>query len=178
LQDGRVISSTNRGSQLGGALLGGILAGGVGAAIGGLTGSKTSKDQIEKITLQVIVNDTSDPVHKLVFFESNIPMSKEYVKNYLLEAERCHHLISVLIKQADHQDTVTEHEKDKSEYIKSNNQTNEEITEEFQHNSKEINQQKQPHSLTEELSKLKTMLDENIITKEEFSRAKKKILED
>ncbi|WP_342576000.1 hypothetical protein [Paenibacillus sp. FSL M8-0142] len=111
LTDGVSITSTNRGSQLGGALLGGLLAGGVGAMIGGLSGSTTSQEKVKKIELNVIVNDTANPVHKITFLDSETSAyakdSQEYRDGYNT-AYHCHQLMGVLIRQADEEDNQKE----------------------------------------------------------------------
>lgn len=107
LTDGSSVTSTNRASQLGGALLGGLLAGGVGALIGGLSGSTTSRDKVKKIELNIIVNDTVNPVYKIAFLDSEFSTylkdSQEYKDGYNT-AYHCHQLIGVLIRQADNED--------------------------------------------------------------------------
>jgi hypothetical protein len=100
------ITVTSRGSQIGGALLGGIIAGGVGAIIGGLSGSKRNISKVESLELYIIVNDTSQPIQKISFFDKNnitSPKIKEYEK-VKHKIEHWHHLISVLIKRADDHD--------------------------------------------------------------------------
>ncbi|MEK5444442.1 hypothetical protein [Fredinandcohnia sp. FSL W7-1320] len=46
-------------------MLGGIVAGGVGAVIGGLSGSQTSTNEVKKIQLQVVVNDTKKSFNRI-----------------------------------------------------------------------------------------------------------------
>jgi hypothetical protein len=152
IQDGVSISSTNRGSQIGGALLGGILAGGVGAIVGGLSGSQTNEEKVKEITLQIVVNDTKYPIHKIPFYKSLTPKSKEFCKELLEKAEYCHNLISVLINQADEQDKV-------KEQIGVN-----------------IKEDKQYSSISNELTRLYELKKEGVLSDEEFSTAKEKIL--
>lgn len=152
LQDGNTITSTNRGSQIGGALLGGILAGGVGAIIGGLSGSQTSTEQLKEINLQIVVNDTKDPVHNIYFLKTTISKPKEQCKEYIDKAQYCHNLISVLIKQADNQDKLEEKK------------------------SMDNHQEEQSFSVSDELTKLVDMKKEGVLSEEEFISAKKKLL--
>lgn len=151
LTDGISVTSTNRASQLGGALLGGLLAGGVGAIIGGLSGSTTSKDKVKKIELNVIVNDTVNPVHKITFLDSEFSTfskdSQEYKDGYNT-AYHCHQLIGVLIKQADNEDKRKE----------------------------QINKQSQDFSVADELRKLQQLKNEGILTESEFDMQKKKLI--
>jgi len=156
LTDGVSVTSTNRGSQVGGALLGGLLAGGVGALIGGLSGSQTSQEKIMKIELIVIVTDTTNPVHKISFLDS-FPHAKDSqaYKDAYAKAHHCHQLIAVLIRQADDEDG-------QSELIN----TNRSISMSTQ----------QGASVADELKKLKQLKDEGILTDEEFDAQKQKLI--
>jgi hypothetical protein len=105
------VSSVNRGSQIGGALIGGLLAGGVGAVIGGLSGSSTIEDEIDKMELVIVVNDIDNPVFRLTLLTKikDIYSVKKNTKEYQdvrKKAEYWHHLISVLIHQADEEDKI------------------------------------------------------------------------
>lgn len=154
LTDGISVTSTNRGSQLGGALLGGLLAGGVGALIGGLSGSTTSQEKVKKVELNVIVNDSVNPIHKIAFLDSELSAyakdSQEYKDGYNT-AYHCHQLIGVLIRQADEED------KQKETSTRSNNS---------QGNL----------SVADELRKLVQLKDEGIISGDEFEAQKKKLI--
>lgn len=97
------ITKTSRSSQIGGAVIGGALAGGVGAAIGGLSGDKTtSSDKTSKIYLKMIVNDTHRPYITVDFLNEKNPILKKDKK--VIEAtndvNHWYGLISVLIKRA------------------------------------------------------------------------------
>ena len=154
LTDGISVTSTNRGSQLGGALLGGLLAGGVGALIGGLSGSTTSQEKVKKIELNVIVNDTANPICKIAFLDSEYSAyakdSQAYKDGYNT-AYHCHQLIGVLIRQADEED------KRKETSTGSNNS---------QGNV----------AVADELRKLVQLRDEGIISGDEFEAQKKKLI--
>lgn len=63
------VTSTSRGSQLGGAVVGGVLAGGAGAVIGGLSGKTKSIESIQKLSLEIVVNDISNPIVEIPFFK-------------------------------------------------------------------------------------------------------------
>ncbi|WFB58696.1 SHOCT domain-containing protein [Paenibacillus sp. BR1-192] len=154
LTDGISVTSTNRGSQIGGALLGGLLAGGVGALIGGLSGSTTSQEKVKKIELNVIVNDTANPIHKIEFLDSEFSAyakdSQEYKDGYNT-AYHCHQLIGVLIRQADEEDKRKE-------------------------TSTGSNSSQSNVSVADELRKLVQLKDEGIISGDEFEAQKKKLI--
>lgn len=97
--DGHSVTKTSRASQFVGTAVGAVLAGGVGAIIGGLSGSKSTKEKVNGVSLKLIVNDTKDPIHVIDFFEmtstgSTVPQIA------LDEAKYWHDLLSVIIKQA------------------------------------------------------------------------------
>lgn len=97
--DGHSVTKTSRASQFIGTAVGAVLAGGVGAIIGGLSGTKSTKEKINGVSLKLIVNDTKNPIHLIDFFEmtstgSTVP------KIALDEAKYWHDLLSVIIRQA------------------------------------------------------------------------------
>ena len=71
LKDGAQIFSTNRRSQALGVAVGAVALGGVGAIIGGLSGSKTAKNTIKRISLKVTVDDTDRPIYEIIFFKAS-----------------------------------------------------------------------------------------------------------
>lgn len=149
--DGHSVLSTNRGSQLGGALLGGILAGGVGAIIGGLSGSQSSDEYIKTIEVLIVVNDIKNPIYKIEFLSLDVPLPKENIKEYIDKATYCHNLISVLIKQADNKDLA-------------------------EAESNIITETTIDGSISDELKKLNSLKEQGILTEEEFTLAKKKLI--
>lgn len=57
LRDNNVITSTDRGSQLAGAVIGGIAFGGLGALAGALSSKTLSQNLIRKLVLRIIMDD-------------------------------------------------------------------------------------------------------------------------
>lgn len=83
-QDGETITSTNRGSQVGGAIVGGLLLGGVGLLVGGLSGSKGSTKTISRIDLRITLDCLDDPTVDISLFHDISPASKrskDYIKS-------------------------------------------------------------------------------------------------
>lgn len=147
--DGETVTRTSRASQVGGALTGAVLAGGVGAIIGGLSGKTSSREMVEKIQLKIIVNDTKKPVKVLTFLDESSKVDKNDMrfKKAYEQAMHWHSLFKVLIENADKEDKL-------------NNQ------EENTFNS----------NVADEIRKLYSLLEEGIITQEEFDMQKKKII--
>ncbi|MCS0543276.1 hypothetical protein NXY55_25175, partial [Aeromonas veronii] len=104
LVDGAQITKTSRTSQLGGAILGGVIAGGVGAIIGGLSASQETTNEVKRIDLSVIVNDSSMPQLLINLVTSERTLTKENTNHYMGIARHWHNLMSVLIHQADVED--------------------------------------------------------------------------
>jgi len=99
--DGNSISKTERGNQLGGAVVGGLLFGGVGAVIGGLSGSKKNVEQVNRIDLNIIINNTKSPIHRVCFLNVECKKSDGIYKKYMNQATHWHALLSAVIRQAD-----------------------------------------------------------------------------
>lgn len=64
-EDGRSISQANRGRQVGAALVGNFIAGGPGAVIGGLGAKVRSRDEIHDLTLRLTLDDAEFPLFDL-----------------------------------------------------------------------------------------------------------------
>ncbi len=156
--DGQTITSTARGSQLGGALLGGLLFGGVGAIIGGLSGKKKSLEKVTSVDLRITVNDTNNPLHDVNFMSviNEIDKTSLTYKDAIEDARYWHGLFAVIINSADQEDKIIENENITQEPTSINN----------------IN----PTIIADEILKLSNLRDKGIITDEDFSRQKTKLL--
>ena len=101
-ENGATVSTTNRGSQLAGAAIGGLALGGVGALIGGLSGSRTSRQKVTSIVLKVSVDSTIEPVHKVTFLQvggAGVEPDSFAAKPAREAAERVHaHLVNAMRK--------------------------------------------------------------------------------
>lgn len=76
-EDGAVISSVSRGSQLAGAAVGGLLLGGVGAVVGAMTGARKEKRQVSRVVLKVTTEDVVDPLFRVTL--QNVPSPSDGV---------------------------------------------------------------------------------------------------
>lgn len=106
LQDEVTVTKTDRINQIGGVLLGGLVLGKTGAVIGGLSGKKISTQSINKIDLLITVNDSENPIHKINIANSCGGMKPVSDLDYE-KALYWHNLISVLIKQAEQEDNIS-----------------------------------------------------------------------
>ena len=100
---GKSVIKTSRASQFAGTAIGAVLAGGTGAIIGGLSGSKTTSEKVTEVKLQLLVNDTSNPIHVIDFIELIITGST-VLEIAHQEAQEWHNLLKVILKQSEDQE--------------------------------------------------------------------------
>jgi cell division protein FtsI/penicillin-binding protein 2 len=108
LEDSLSTTSTSRAGVAGRALLGGIIAGGVGAIVGGLSAKQVHRQSVQKIELQIVVNDPISPVRRVEmvhFYKAAETNSADYItsKNKAIEWFKT---LEVLMHQADQEDGV------------------------------------------------------------------------
>lgn len=124
-----------------------------------MSGSLTIEEKVKKIELNVVVNDTANPVYKIAFLDAEFSFTKssiEYKDAYDTEY-RCHQLMmSVLIRQADEEDKRKE------------------VTEVAQ--AKNVSPESIQVSIADELRKLAELKNEGIISGNEFEAQKKKLI--
>lgn len=68
VENGVTLTQANRGSQLLGAAVGGAVFGGVGAVVGSLSGSSRSRAQLKSMYLKITLDDRANPVWLICFF--------------------------------------------------------------------------------------------------------------
>ncbi len=147
IQDDISIVQTNRTSQLGGAIVGGVLFGGVGAAVGALSGKKQSTNgKVKKLEFRLKINDTKNPIFIISKLDSETSMDGFIYKTYKNQLDHWHGVFEAIIKQAD------------SEHQNSNNKS------------------QQTLSVYDELKKLADLKESGILSEEEFTEEKKKLL--
>lgn len=101
-KNGQSLTQTNRGSQAMGAAVGAVLLGPVGLLMGGLTGSKRQKERINELSLKILIDDRTAPVHRIVFFRmkgNGIDAQSKVLKGPAAQLERVHALIANAIRQ-------------------------------------------------------------------------------
>jgi hypothetical protein len=103
IEDGQTISKVSRSSQIAGSIIGGLIAGGTGAIIAGVSATRVKDEKINKMELQLVVNDVNNPIRKVEFFNAGDGLkikksSDEYKVRYnqILEWQK---LMEILIKQ-------------------------------------------------------------------------------
>ena len=159
-ENGNTITRSSRSSQLGGALIGGLALGGVGAIIGGLSGKTVSSDNVQRIDLHLIVNRTNSPVHSINFFEDigddddfGVKKSSLEYQEIMQKARHWHSLFQVIIRQADEDDKIKERE----------------VAQKTLHSIEH-------KSVTDQIKELVALRDQEVISDEEFTTLKEKLL--
>ena len=142
LEDGQSISK----GGLGRAVAGGLLFGGVGAIVGGVTGSKKTKQIINSMKVKITVNDISNPTQYISLIESETKSTSFMYSTAKNNAEQIVSLINIII-----------------------NDNNTNLQQDTMKSIEDI-------SVAEEIRKFKQLADDGIITEEEFENKKKELL--
>lgn len=106
-RNGQSIQQTNRGSQVMGAAVGAMLLGPLGLLMGGMSGSKRQKERVNELSLKILIDDRSAPVHRIVFFRmkgSGVDASSILLKEPARKMEHFHALLSNAVR-SDHRTT-------------------------------------------------------------------------
>ncbi len=144
LEDG---SSLTKGG-LGQALAGGLLFGGVGALIGGITGTRKTKEVCNELTIKITLSSINEPTLNIKLLEDKTKKSSFIYKNAFQAAQEILSIFSIII-QTNQKDDVNKL-----------NITDTPVLDPY-----------------EEIKKLKELLDIGIITQEEFDTKKKELLD-
>lgn len=165
-EDGKSVTKTSRTSQLGGVAIGAVALGGVGAIIGGLSGKTTSSKKTEHVELRLMINDSREPLHDIVFLHNKEGLLDS--KQAILKARTWHGRLEVLIKEADQQE-------------RQNRQTSE-IKRDCETAPKRQERRPEPQahlpsaSLADEIRKLSDLRTSGAITEDEFQKLKGKLM--
>ncbi len=149
LTDGEVYLKSSTTRTIAGYAIGGALGGIAGAVVGGLSGSKTQKTKIKSLKLSVRVNDLNRPQFTVLFLNKEVDKSSSEYSSAMKKAQHWHGMISNLISIA-------------------NNEVRNEVAQQVHSPSN--------NSVSEEIIKLKGLLDQGIITSEQFELQKSKLL--
>ena len=162
IEDGSTISKKSATRTIGGAIVGGVLAGGAGTIVGGLSGSSKQKNTVSSISVKILLRSLDNPSLIVNCFDSRTMTvegkasieTEGKLESYIYKigkqnADEIKDLISVIIDRVD-------------------NKTSEFKTTE--------NVEKKPDSISDELIKLNELKEKGILTEEEFTIQKSKIL--
>lgn len=111
VEDGGTVSSTNRTSQVVGAVVGGALLGGVGLLVGGLSGKKNSQTTVHKISVEITTKDVNNPLMSVTMLDSPKPLKRSSpdATTALKKAKELHAMLSIFVRKADDEDKQRAH---------------------------------------------------------------------
>lgn len=106
--DGGSETSTVRSSQLVGAVVGNVLAGGAGLIVGGLSGKNKSKPTINKVSVDITVNKTENPLWTIILLDSKKEIDKNSAQaaQAIKLAKEIHAHLATYIRKADDEDKL------------------------------------------------------------------------
>lgn len=160
LEDNETVSSGGFG--LGRAIVGGALFGTAGAVVGGLSKGRTSKTYLSEITIVVTMREG-----KSLTIEFSPKQREKALKLY----EQFNHAIELVQKE---QEEIEANHAKEQEFIQAIKEYEERLyKEEMQELARQI---RESDNYVDEIHKLKRLLDEGLITEEEFSLKKKSLL--
>jgi putative oligomerization/nucleic acid binding protein len=100
-EDGASVTRADRASQLGGAVVGGLALGGIGAVIGGLSGKTTTTRFATRVDLRIVVEDLSKPIHDIPLMHASDEAASSLLYSDAIRTARWWHgVLAVLMKRA------------------------------------------------------------------------------
>jgi hypothetical protein len=101
VEDGVVVTSASRSSQIAGGIAGGVLFGPVGAVVGAVTGKRVAADRVTALELHLTINDTAEPRHVLRLVCADTAKAGILYRTMRDRARTWHARFSAVIRQAD-----------------------------------------------------------------------------
>lgn len=147
--DEATVTKTNRGSQLVGAAVGGVLVGGVGVVVGGLSGSKREIKDPSSIKIKIKIDDSSAPSYSFHTWNKSrfsVPLPLTY-EEAEEESTKIIDLMSLMIRRHEEREKSNQ----TSNYLEGND-------------------------LSSQIKKLHKLLEDGVLTEEEFVAMKRKII--
>lgn len=147
IENGTTVFSKSTTRTIGGSVVGNVLMGGAGAVVGGLSGNTRKADKVDSISVKILVRDVENPTIMLPLHKGNdIDTSKDEYKNIKDFANEIKDVVSVIIDAEDKGNPNTKIEQSASTNI------------------------------TDELIKIAKLKENGLLTDEEFSMMKSKLL--
>lgn len=131
---------------VGRAIVGGVLFGGVGAIVGGVTGKNKNKNICNSLKLKITLNDLEEPAIYVDYVTSPTKKDGFVYKTIAESAQNAVSILSIIL------------EENSKQLNNNNNNPNSEF------------------SVADEILKFKSLLDQGIVTQEEFDLKKKELL--
>lgn len=133
---------------LGRAAVGGLVFGGVGAIVGGVTGGKKANQKCTSLMVKITVKNTSAPVEYIKLISSVVDKKSIAYKGAFQNAQEIISLLQLICNQRDEEKSM----------------------------GASVTSSTQETSAADEIRKFKALLDDNIITEEEFLAKKRQLL--
>lgn len=158
LEDNTLLSSKSTSRTVGGALIGGALAGGAGMVVGGLSGDSKQKKKVSKVSVKIKIRDYSTPT-------------------LLIECFNAHELTAGNYNEIKSDDSIY------SSFYKTELQNAQKISDYISIIIDEVDREEKRSSKeglgskVDELSKLAELKEKGILSEEEFTDQKKKLLD-
>lgn len=153
-EDGRSISQASRGRQVGAALVGNIIAGGPGAVIGGLGARVRSRDEIHDLTLRLTLNDDEFPIFDLRLNKAAVLRGSVLHSRLSTTARGWASLVEALMRTG-------------GASFQASGASGEE---------EPLNSVPTTYGLADELAKLSALRASGVLSEEEFSRLKQRLI--
>lgn len=146
VEDGVAITSASRGDQISRGILAGLAFGTAGAIVGGLSAKTATSHQVNRLELRVVVADTTAPMHVVVLRSSPIDRALPSYQKQRQLADYWQALFRVVIKHGESSGPTKCHEAAPL------------------------------GSVADEIRKLSVLVDDGILTREEFDAQKARLL--
>lgn len=140
------VTVTKGGSSIGRALVGATLAGPAGLVVGGLTGSKTSRNSCDKLSVKFTVDGLHAGTYEIKLIKKQTKKKSLFYETAVKNANEIILAFDTIIASQQYHKT----EKNETEQVN--------------------------YSLSDELLKLKSLVESGILTQEEFEVQKNKLL--
>lgn len=139
--------STLTKSGLGRAVVGGALFGGAGAVVGAITGHK-QKETCDSLKILITLKDTNCTTVYIPFITVSVKKNGTVYQSAKSLAQNCSNLLTLIVSENNRNEATSTNASSVSELI----------------------------SIADELAKYKKLLDEGVLTQEEFDAQKQKLL--
>lgn len=159
LEDSNTTFSKSSLRTIGGGVIGGVIGGGAGAIIGGLSGSNKGKKKVSKITVKILLRNYPMPALYIDCLNTNamslgesLDADNTLCQNAMNEARQIADRLSVVIDLMDREAKLSSIESVENKPLPNN-------------------------SIADELEKLHALKDKGIISEDEFTKLKEKLLQ-
>lgn len=161
IEDGNTVSKKSTTRTIGGAIVGGVLAGGVGTIVGGLSGNSTQKSKISSLSVKILLRSLDKPSLLITCFDSRT-MTIEHKASIETDGKSESYIYKIGKKNADDIKDLVSVIIDR-------------IDTKIGTLPVEI-APKHSNSIADEILKLNELKEKGILTEEEFTLQKNKIL--